>query len=163
MTDLKLTDYSEKAIVVRGDTKEWKEGLKELGGKYNANLRDGGGWIFPKKIEDKVMAFISSGKVPNDKNKFSFSKSTVKTNVKPTMVKPSSDKPISAKPTTVKNSEFISQVKQHYSTLNADQRLQFLSVLLSISNVENDKEVEEDIIEDDEEEEEEKPRKRLLG
>jgi len=61
MTDLEVTDYSEKAIVVRGDTKMYKEQLKTLGGKYNANLRDGPGWIFPKKFEDKVLAFTATG------------------------------------------------------------------------------------------------------
>lgn len=61
MTDLSCTDYSDKAIVVRGDTKEHKEELKNLGGKYNANLRDGPGWIFSKKNEDKVQAYIASG------------------------------------------------------------------------------------------------------
>jgi hypothetical protein len=60
MSDLSCTDYSEKAIVVRGDTKEHKDALKNLGGKYNANLKDGAGWIFSKKNEDKVLAYISS-------------------------------------------------------------------------------------------------------
>lgn len=63
MTDLSCVDYSEKAIVVRGNTKEYKEELKKLGGKFNANLKDGAGWIFPKKNEDKVLFFIANGKL----------------------------------------------------------------------------------------------------
>jgi len=59
MSSLTCTEYSEKAIVVRGDTKDYKEELKQLGGKYNANLRDGAGWIFSKKSQDKVNEFIS--------------------------------------------------------------------------------------------------------
>ena len=66
---LSCTEYSEKAIVVRGDAKEYKEELKKLGGKYNANLKDGGGWIFSKKSEDKVLSFINSTKVVGTKIK----------------------------------------------------------------------------------------------
>lgn len=62
MTDLSVEDYSERAIVVRGDTKPYKEQLKQLGGKYNPNLRDGPGWIFSKKSEDRVLAFVATGK-----------------------------------------------------------------------------------------------------
>ena len=63
MTDLTVEDYSEKAIVVRGETKEHKDALKQLGGKWNSRLRDGAGWIFSKKCEANVMAYIESGKV----------------------------------------------------------------------------------------------------
>lgn len=52
---LTISDYTEKSIVVRGDdTKKIKEKLKELGGKYNPNLKDGAGWIFSKKNESKI-------------------------------------------------------------------------------------------------------------
>ena len=47
MSKLYLEEYSEKAIVVRGETKSCSEDLKTLGGKYNPKLRGGGGWIFP--------------------------------------------------------------------------------------------------------------------
>lgn len=72
MSSLTCTEYSEKAIVVRGDTKDYKEELKQLGGKYNANLRDGAGWIFSKKSQDKVNEFISQ-------------KTAVKTSSKPSV------------------------------------------------------------------------------
>ena len=61
MSDLNCSEYSEKAIVVRGEsTKTYKENLKTLGGKYNASLRGGAGWIFSKTSEAKVNKFISS-------------------------------------------------------------------------------------------------------
>jgi hypothetical protein len=64
MTDMSVQDYSEKSIVVRGEeTKKYKEELKTLGGKWNAGLQGGGGWIFSKKLEDKVVAFVSTGKL----------------------------------------------------------------------------------------------------
>lgn len=69
MTDLSVEDYSEKCIVVRGDTKPHKDQLKQLGGKWNSRLRDGPGWIFPKRIEDDVLAFVESGNVPDDESK----------------------------------------------------------------------------------------------
>jgi hypothetical protein len=69
-SDMKVQDYSERAIVVRGeDTKIYKEQLQDLGGKYNAMLRDGPGWIFPKAKEDKILKFVLScdGEIPKVK------------------------------------------------------------------------------------------------
>lgn len=61
MSDLNCSEYSEKAIVVRGEsTKTYKDNLKTLGGKYNASLKGGAGWIFSKTSEAKVNKFISS-------------------------------------------------------------------------------------------------------
>lgn len=60
MTELVCSEYSEKSIVVHGDTRLYKEELKKLGGKYNANLRNGPGWIFSKNAQDKVEEFINS-------------------------------------------------------------------------------------------------------
>lgn len=51
---LTVADYSEKAIVVRGDTRPWVGMLKELGGRFNARLKGGAGWIFSKRMEEKV-------------------------------------------------------------------------------------------------------------
>jgi hypothetical protein len=68
MTDLTVEDYTEKSIVVRGNTQEYKTQLASLGGKWNANLRGGGGWIFSKKSEDKVLEFISAGDVQKTDN-----------------------------------------------------------------------------------------------
>ena len=65
--DLTVRKYSDYSVVVRGDTRTYKEDLKKLGGKYNGSLKDdkGGkepGWIFPKKVEKDLVAFITSGK-----------------------------------------------------------------------------------------------------
>lgn len=58
-TDIKIIDYTEKSIVVIGNTTEYKEKLKEIGGKWNSRLKHPdtkeqmSGWIFPKtKIEN---------------------------------------------------------------------------------------------------------------
>ena len=56
---LQLVDYSEKAFVLIGDTKAIKDKLKELGGRFNARLSCGAGWIFSKKKEAEVKAALS--------------------------------------------------------------------------------------------------------
>jgi hypothetical protein len=62
-----IRNYSEASFVVYGDTKKWKEALKELGGRYNGNLKNmppdtnSNGWVFSKKHLEKVEAFL--GKV----------------------------------------------------------------------------------------------------
>ncbi len=61
--DLTIGDYSDKSIVVSGNTRDVKEDLKRLGGKYNAKLRDGPGWIFPKTLENVVRKYIETGEV----------------------------------------------------------------------------------------------------
>ncbi len=43
---LQIEDYSNWSFVVRGDTKDHKVQLKNLGGKWNPNLKGGAGWIF---------------------------------------------------------------------------------------------------------------------
>ena len=51
---LELVDYSEKAFAIIGETRSISEKLKSLGGKFNARLSCGAGWIFSKKKEDAV-------------------------------------------------------------------------------------------------------------
>ena len=47
MYEITLENYSEKSFVIRGkDTIKFKDTLKEFGGKWNASLKNGGGWIF---------------------------------------------------------------------------------------------------------------------
>jgi len=49
--NLKVIQYSDKCIVVVGDTKPNKDRLKSLGGSYNQWLKCGAGWVFPKYKE----------------------------------------------------------------------------------------------------------------
>jgi hypothetical protein len=54
-----MEDYEKdgqiKSFLVKGDTKEIKEKLKELGGRWNGTLK---GWIFPKSKEIEIAEFI---------------------------------------------------------------------------------------------------------
>jgi hypothetical protein len=55
---------------VYGDTKNHKDDLKNMGGKYNQRLKDGPGWIFSKeKAGDKIKKYIKkvTGKSPDIK------------------------------------------------------------------------------------------------
>jgi len=49
--NLRVIKYSDKCIVVVGDTKPNKDRLKSLGGSYNQWLKCGAGWVFPKYKE----------------------------------------------------------------------------------------------------------------
>ena len=51
---LSIVDYSEKAIAVTGDTRPLADTLKALGGRFNARLSCGAGWVFSKKKEAEV-------------------------------------------------------------------------------------------------------------
>jgi hypothetical protein len=53
-----LQPYSDKSIVVRGDTKPIKDELMKLGGKWNPSLSGGPGWIFSSKYNDQVKNII---------------------------------------------------------------------------------------------------------
>lgn len=58
LNDVKMIDYSEKAVAVVGNTYEIKDELKALGGKFNRFLTVDGakvpGWIFSKGKADEV-------------------------------------------------------------------------------------------------------------
>lgn len=59
MPGLVLEEYSDKSVVVRGeDTKSHSKSLSELGGRWNPNLKGGGGWIFSNKNKSKVQEYI---------------------------------------------------------------------------------------------------------
>ena len=45
---IQLINYSEKAVAIIGDTRAIKDTLKTLGGRFNAHLTCGAGWIFSK-------------------------------------------------------------------------------------------------------------------
>lgn len=53
-----LIQYSEKSVAVFGDTKEIKDKLDKMGGKFNRYLKYNGqvqaGWIFPKYKEEQL-------------------------------------------------------------------------------------------------------------
>ena len=57
---LQLVMYSEKSFAVFGDTKAFKDTLKALNGRFNANLKGKAGWIFGLKQLEKVSNWIKT-------------------------------------------------------------------------------------------------------
>jgi len=57
---LTLVDYSAKSFAVTGDTIAAKNQLKAAGGRFNARLSCGPGWIFSKKDAESVREIIKA-------------------------------------------------------------------------------------------------------
>ena len=57
---VRLEQYTEKSIAVFGNTQPIKDKLKELGGKFNANLRGQPGWIFVLSARPRIEEYIST-------------------------------------------------------------------------------------------------------
>ena len=61
---VQVIDYSERAIIVIGQTKEIKTQLAEIGGRFNRYLKHEGntvaGWVFSKKASDKVNNLVNN-------------------------------------------------------------------------------------------------------
>lgn len=66
-----IVDYSEKAFAVIGDTKSIKDKLKSFGGRFNAKLSCGPGWIFSKTKLEEVKAFIGGGEIKKEEKESS--------------------------------------------------------------------------------------------
>jgi hypothetical protein len=60
MSGVRLEQYTEKSIAVFGNTQPIKDKLKELGGKFNSNLRGQPGWIFTLSSRPRVEEYIST-------------------------------------------------------------------------------------------------------
>ena len=62
-----IEDYTPKSFVVRGDTKESKDSLKALGGKWNSSLTDKdsgdkfGAWLFWSDKRKEIDAWVKKG------------------------------------------------------------------------------------------------------
>lgn len=56
---LYIEEYSEKAFVLRGEqSKEYKDDLSKMHGRWNPNLAGGPGWVFSKKRIDQVCKYF---------------------------------------------------------------------------------------------------------
>lgn len=53
-----LEDYTEKALVVRGDTKEFADALRDIGGKWISTKSGGKAWMFSKRKIDEVAKIV---------------------------------------------------------------------------------------------------------
>jgi hypothetical protein len=145
-----VEQYTEKSLVVLGNSEPYKEQLKELGGKWNSSLKSLAegkgtkGWIFPLSKREKLEELCK-----NVKN------GTVKAT--PTTTSSSS------KGTELSVKEFV-PLKDYLSLLTRVERLEQQIIHLGGGNVKSVKKEEVEIeidSSDSEEEEEEKPVERL--
>jgi hypothetical protein len=67
--DLTIEEYSEKSIVLRGNTRAYSQELTELSGLYNHKLRGGPGWIFSKNRREKIEEFVKKLTQPVEESK----------------------------------------------------------------------------------------------
>ena len=58
--EVRIIDYSERAIAVIGDTKPIKGLLKSAGGSFNSKLSCGCGWVFSKKRRSEVEQIVKN-------------------------------------------------------------------------------------------------------
>lgn len=84
MDQMELVEYSEKSCAVFGNTRDYKEAMKSLGGRFNMKLvrrtpinHDNGrqtigheentepGWIFPKSSQSNVLNYLKTGQINN--------------------------------------------------------------------------------------------------
>lgn len=67
MNSIQIEDYSEKSFVVRGETREYKDALKNMGGKWNSRLTDKqtsdkfGAWLFWSDKRKEVEEWMKMG------------------------------------------------------------------------------------------------------
>lgn len=56
---VQLVEYSKKSFAIIGNTKQIKDALKDLGGRFNPKLTCGAGWIFSNSKRKKVRERLS--------------------------------------------------------------------------------------------------------
>lgn len=54
-----LVEYTDKSVVLVGDTTNYKDYLKGLGGKFNPHLKCGPGWIFSKSRWNEILEQVA--------------------------------------------------------------------------------------------------------
>ena len=57
---ISIETYNDKSFAVFGYTKEYRDELRELGGKWNTNLNRRKGWIFPNSKRQRVEEWLKN-------------------------------------------------------------------------------------------------------
>ena len=64
---IQVTEYSDASVAMFGNTTEYKEHIKAMGGRFNARLRHPTtkeptpGWIFPKRSTEMLNKYVQVG------------------------------------------------------------------------------------------------------
>lgn len=84
--EVMMSDYSEKSFMVYGNTKPYKDSLRNMGGRFNKYLKIGEekvpGWIFPNKCKEEVANFVlsvNSGEIVQTETELPSSSNTLPT------------------------------------------------------------------------------------
>jgi hypothetical protein len=135
MSSITIEQYSEKAIVVRGNTIPYKDKLLSIGGKWNKMLKGGEGWIFPltkKPIVEKTLSEPPST-VPIDNEDNSVNENKESSYKKYTKNSSSN---------SVSSSEVVLTKKEYLHLISRIERLEQM-----ILNKNNEQEIETNVIE----------------
>jgi hypothetical protein len=57
---IQIVKYTEKSVAAIGETKSFKDAIKEVGGKWNSKLKCGPGWILSAKKLEALKTALSS-------------------------------------------------------------------------------------------------------
>ena len=160
-SELTITQYTEKSFVVRGNTKDNKEQLKAMNGKYNSMLKGGPGWIFPNGLRSNIEKYISTGVVTKSVNRTEYVNEIKDTkDVKDEENKESYANKIISSMTPNKSSltqeTYIKTLENRIEELEKKMAFVLKSVLTNIQSSPTSNKTE------DEDEEDNMPRKRLL-
>jgi leucyl aminopeptidase len=135
---MEIKDYSDKSYIVFGETKQYKDELKDLGGKFNLYLKHPetsevvAGWIFKKtdnlkdeieKIEKGFYVFknIYENKSDNNSNK--------KTNSL-TSISKSSDKNVDNTELIILKNKIINKIESYENIISNLETTQGVETLL---------------------------------
>lgn len=176
-SSITVEQYTEKSIVVRGNTIPYKNKLLSLGGKWNKMLRGGEGWIFPLTKKSIVEQALSEPPIQNENpsnndtptDKIQSSTDTIKRRTQ-TLSSPSSSEVILTK------KEYLHLISRIEKTEQLILRVDRLEKLLNISEKQLDTHFhnekaklpllsninENDLVDYEEEEEEERKVQPLL-
>lgn len=115
-----ITNYTEKSILVKGDTKPIKDKLKEIGGRYNQTL---GGWIFSKTKKSNVEDILANKLETNEIN---FEKKQVENKIQ-----------LIPENIILNQDNIITTINDMFSQMNYEERLRFILMITNLACVKN--------------------------
>jgi len=137
-SSITVEQYTEKSIVVRGNTIPYKNKLLSLGGKWNKSLRGGEGWIFPltkKSIVEQALSeppTTQNENSPTEKNNtnqgYSQGTNEPRKRIQTTMISPSSSEVVLTK------KEYLHLISRIEKTEQLILRVDRLEKLLNMSD-----------------------------
>lgn len=137
---MEIKDYSDKSYIVFGETKQYKDELKDLGGKFNLYLKHPetsevvAGWIFKKtdnlkdeieKIEKGFYVFKNIYENKSDNNSNKKTNSSVSTSASK-----SSDKGIDNTELTILKNKIVNKMESYENIISNLETVQGVEILL---------------------------------